>query len=145
MEERGTRRPPTPRERPTQIAAGVSPQGEVKPVVVPEAEARTEENAAPSKGLPPQASAPVGVVPSYAQVHRVVSGVNVDVPVTSLWPARLIITRTPSGTRYEWPQAGSMLLVKAEDIPYLLTKNDRSPRPCCGQSGERNYFQFPPG
>lgn len=142
MEERGTRRPPTPRERPTQIAAGVSPQGEVKPVVVPEAEARTEENAAPSKGLPPQA--PVSVVPSYSRVHRVVSGVDVDVPVTSLWPARLIITRTPSGTRYEWPQAGAILLVKAEDIPYLLTKNDRSPRPCCGQSGGRNYFQFPP-
>lgn len=138
MEERGMRRQHKP--RPSEVSAtGVSPQGEVKPVVVPEAEAPNEGNAAPSRGLQPQ----VSVVPSYSRVHREVSGVNVDVAVTSLWPARLIVTRTPSGTRYEWPGAGTVLLVKAEDIPYLRTKNDRSPRPCCGQSGERNWFQFP--
>lgn len=141
MDERGARRPrPRP---PTELAAGVSPPGEVKPVVVPEAEARTKENAAPSKGLPSQASVVVGVVPSYSRVHREVSGVNVDVAVTSLWPARLIVTRMPSGTRYEWPQAGSMVLVKAEDIPELRAKNDRSQRPCCGQEAGRIYFQFP--
>jgi len=141
MDERGARRGHRPHPTATELAAGVPPTSGVKPVVVPEAEAPKTGNAAPATGLQPQASP--SVVPSYSRVHREVSGVEVDVAVTSLWPARLIVTRTPSGTRYEWPQAGSMLLVKAEDIPELRAKNDRSPRPCCGQSGERRYFQFP--
>jgi len=82
--------------------------------------------------------------PSYNEVWRAVHGhLPPLVAVTSLWPARVIVKRTPSGTVYEWPNAGATVMVLAEDVPYLRAKNDRGSRPCCGQSSVRQWFEFP--
>lgn len=61
--------------------------------------------------------------------------------VRSLWPGRLVVRGTPSGREYLWPEAGSAVVVEAEDLEFLAEKN-RKLRACCGSSGERRYFAF---
>lgn len=63
------------------------------------------------------------------------------VPVTSMWPSRLIVTNTPSGERYEWPRAGSTVWVLSADLPFLEQKN-RDVRACCGSETKRRYFDL---
>lgn len=101
-----------------------------------------EGNAAQPESRPPEAY-PMQP-PSYSAMWKAVHGhLPPMVAVTSLWPARLIIKRTPSGAVYEWPNAGATIMVAAEDVPFLRAKNDRGLRPCCGQSSVRTYFEFP--
>lgn len=61
--------------------------------------------------------------------------------IVSLWPARLIIKGAPSGATYEWPRAGAVLPVRAEDEPFLMSKNHHGEPRCCGGSPGRIYFQ----
>jgi hypothetical protein len=63
------------------------------------------------------------------------------VMVTCLRPSRLIVKNAPSGTLYVWPEAGSTIAVKIEDIPFLAEKNHKA-HACCGSSGERRYFDI---
>jgi len=51
--------------------------------------------------------------------------------VQSLFEARLIYVGKETGTRYEWPAAGTVLAVNTLDVPDLLTKRVGKDS-CCG-------------
>jgi hypothetical protein len=71
--------------------------------------------------------------------------------IRSLWPATIKIVG-PSGTRYEWPRAGSVAIVNFEDVAFVMgknredvasavRKNRNEGRACCGGSSARIYFE----
>ena len=64
-----------------------------------------------------------------------------NVAIRSLWPARIRVT-APSGLEYIWPSAGSLVVVLAADIDFVLGKNRNVGRACCGGSSERIYFEL---
>lgn len=74
---------------------------------------------------------------------------SVDVPppigggmtIRSLWPARIKVT-APSGNVYEWFNAGAQVNVAMEDVQSVMEKNRTTGRACCGDSGERIYFEL---
>jgi hypothetical protein len=67
------------------------------------------------------------------------SEAEVKVKVRSLLPARLIVTDTLSGTRYEWASGGDIQMVEPVDVPALLARNRSNA--CCGASGGHNPFE----
>jgi hypothetical protein len=66
-------------------------------------------------------------------------------PITSLRPGVIVMRDTPSGETYRWSHGGATVLVKQEDVDYLLSFNHGGSRACCGGTGRRDYFQSAPG
>lgn len=63
------------------------------------------------------------------------------ITIRSLWPARLKVT-APSGNVYEWGDAGSQVNVAMDDVEFVMGKNRNAGRACCGDSGDRIYFEL---
>ena len=61
--------------------------------------------------------------------------------VQSLFEARLIYVGEVTGTRYEWPAAGTVLSVNTLDVPNLLTKRVGK-NSCCGGGDGNHVFQL---
>jgi hypothetical protein len=62
--------------------------------------------------------------------------------VQSIFPARLIYVGEVTGTRYEWPAAGTVLSVNSLDVPDLLTKRVGKNSCCGGGQNENKSFQL---
>ena len=68
-----------------------------------------------------------------------------QVAVTSLLPVRYIVSegKAPSGKRYEFPKAGTEVLVDAEDVEFFRAKNSDKETVCCGgKPGKRVIFNI---
>jgi hypothetical protein len=64
------------------------------------------------------------------------------VSVRSCYPGRIIASNTPSGTRYEWVEAGAIVEVKESDLESVMSKNSDGSAGCCGSGGGRTYFEL---
>lgn len=119
-------------ESPNKEKSGV-PSG-VKPVIseAGAAERDAARTASPGSGRPV-------VVAARPKVS------TASLRLTSLIPGPLVIRDSPSGEVYRWPKSGAEVLVRAEDVDYLLSFNHSGSRACCGGGGRRDYFQSPPG
>lgn len=98
----------------------------------------------PQSGVKPVKSE-AGAVERDAALSGPGSAETSFVPVVSLIPGILHLKDAPSGRAYLWTKAGDTVLVRREDVDYLLTFNHSGSRACCGGGGERVYFQLPPG
>jgi len=67
--------------------------------------------------------------------HLATSKINTEVAVRSVYPSRLVYVGTTSGQRYEWEDAGAIVMVLSEDVPPLLSKRIGS-KSCCGALNE---------
>jgi hypothetical protein len=63
------------------------------------------------------------------------------VAVRSLWPAAVKLVG-PSGHEYFWPRAGAVINVTAEDVEFVLSRNRKKGRACCGGDTERIKFEL---
>lgn len=54
-----------------------------------------------------------------------------EIAVQSVYPSRLIYIGVVSGKEYEWKDAGSIVMVLAEDVPNLIEKRIGKGS-CCG-------------
>ena len=61
--------------------------------------------------------------------------------VVSQWPA-IVILDAPSGDRYTWRGAGTIVAVKADDLAFVLSNNRTDSRGCCGGEGDRIKFRL---
>lgn len=63
------------------------------------------------------------------------------VAIRSLWPAAVKLIG-PSGSEYFWPRAGAEVNVIAEDVEFVLSRNRKKGRACCGGDTERIKFEL---
>lgn len=56
--------------------------------------------------------------------------------------AKVIVTGTPSGNRYEFPRAGSVVEVAEVDIEFLLAKRLGRKTSCCGGGNPDGNVMF---
>lgn len=63
--------------------------------------------------------------------------VNRQVSIRSIFPAHLKYAGHISGKAYEWREAGAVVAVDSDDVPYLLERRIGE-RACCGASGNGN-------
>lgn len=71
------------------------------------------------------------------------SSKQAEVALRNLWPGRLIVKedQVPSGNVYEFPAAGAVILVAAEDVEILLARHRRAG--CCGAGQtEQRFFEL---
>ena len=100
----------------------------------------------PELGVSEQAATPV---PEVKPEVRPVAPPPVKAPeapaiktvrLASAWPGRLLVRTAPSGSIYEWSNAGVIVQVLDSDLAHLLAKNRNDAHGCCGSSGPRIYF-----
>jgi hypothetical protein len=101
-------------------------ESEVKPVSI-EAEAAEDSSAELS-------SAEEAVIADTAPM-------GATAVIRSLWPQPIGMT-APSGATYHWESSGAQVNVLAEDVQFVMGKNRKTGRACCGSSGERIYFEL---
>lgn len=66
---------------------------------------------------------------------------RVELAVRSVYPSRLVYIGTTSGKRYEWSDAGAVVMVLPEDVPTLLEKRIGN-RSCCGALNQNGNQVF---
>lgn len=72
--------------------------------------------------------------------EREIDTVSGDVDIVSLLDARIIVTGTVTGRRYEFARAGAVVSVDVKDKDELLNK--KKGRACCGGDSYGNVFQL---
>ena len=66
----------------------------------------------------------------------------IRVTIRSLFPAKMRYTGQVTGEPYEWAQAGSVVSVRIEDAPYLLSKKIGSTGCCGAGNGGNTLFEL---
>lgn len=66
---------------------------------------------------------------------------NTTIRLRSLFPAKIKYSGHVSGQPYQWDEAGSVVTVRIEDAPYLLSKKLGSTGCCGSQSGGNQLFE----
>jgi hypothetical protein len=64
---------------------------------------------------------------------------TIRIAIRSMYPARLRYTSPSTGELYEWLDAGSVVEVVSEDVPFLLSKKLGSSG-CCGVKSDGNQL-----
>jgi len=75
-----------------------------------------------------------------AVVETAVTNYNKEVKLQSQMDARLLYDGLVTGKHYEWQRAGSIVVVDAQDAPYLLEKKLNAHSCCGGSSPDQSVF-----
>ena len=70
------------------------------------------------------------VNPVLAEISAEITIIR-EMAVRSVYPSRLKYTGRVTGKPYEWSDAGAVVVVLTDDVPYLLEKRIGN-RGCCG-------------
>lgn len=62
--------------------------------------------------------------------------------IKSMYDSRLVYIGTTSGEAYEWPRAGSVVMVLSEDVPTLLEKRIGKGACCGARQGGNQVFEL---